>query len=314
MIKMKLDMSLRNINVNSLKLPSLSALKVFEAVGRFSSFSIAADNLFVTQSAVSRQILGLEKDLGCRLFIRERNGVRLTEIGRDYHLKVKHSLNNIALATQELKLRNAGLNIIRLTTLPTLAMHWLLPRLPEFKALYPEIAVDISSSNELNNLNDGSMDVGIRFGKGNWQGLVAEHLFDEELITVCSGNHLELFEDSVELALQNCNLLHTTTRPEAWAMWMETHGIKQHFSEIVGFQDFFITIQAAILGQGIAIVPSFLVKNELADGRLFDPTKLGITSQRSYYFVTSEENANREPIIRLKDWIIRAGRSDDMSV
>lgn len=296
--------------MQSSQLPSLKAVRVFEVAGRVGSFSVAADRLYVTQSAVSKQISILEDELGCRLFVRDRNGVRLTDVGREYHVKISHSLLGISVATEELRLRNIGLNVVRLTTLPTLAMHWLIPKLPDLRARHPKITVDVSSSNELADLMSGATHAAIRFGFGLWPNLKSEHLFDEELITVCSREHLQAFEESGPFAISQATLLHTTSRPNAWSKWAADHSIMIAPHEIVGFQDFFITIQAAILGQGVAIVPSFLVQNELAEGRLFDPTGLKIKSKRSYYFVTSVENSEREPIFQLKEWLIQTARTE----
>ena len=303
----------RNIKVPPSKLPSLKAIRVFDAAGKYGSFTVAAERLYVTQSAVSKQISILEDELGCRLFVRDKNGVRLTDIGQEYHCKISHSLSDIAIATEELRLRNIGLNVIRLTTLPTLAMHWLLPRLPDLRICHPEITMDVSSSNELTDLTSGAIHAAIRFGLGTWPDLKSEYLFDEELVTVCSQQYLHYFKRDFASAIQQATLLHTTTRPDAWVKWSNDHSIKIDIPEVVGFQDFFITIQAAILGQGVAIVPSFLVQNELSEGRLFDPTGLRTKSERSYYFVTNEENSQREPIIQLKNWLIQASASKSVS-
>lgn len=302
----------RNISLPPTKLPSLKAIRVFDAVGKHGSFTVAAERLYVTQSAVSKQISILEDELGCLLFVRDSKGVRLTDIGREYHCKISHSLSDIAIASEELRLRNIGLNVIRLTTLPTLAMHWLLSKLPDLRKRHPEITIDVSSSNELTDLTSGAIHAAIRFGLGTWPNLKSEHLFDEELVTVCSLEHLHYFKDNFSSAIRQATLLHTTTRPNAWKKWSNHHSIRIDIPEVVGFQDFFITIQAAVLGQGIAIVPSFLVQNELAEGRLFDPTGLRTKSERSYYFVTNEENSKRKPIIQLKNWLIQTSAPFDV--
>lgn len=290
-----------------LQLPSLKTLPVFEAAGRLGSFSQAALELHVTQSAVSRQISLLEETLGCRLFVRGKMGTRLTEFGSDYHTSVSASLNDLSAATDALKLKIAGLSIVRVSTLPSLAMHWLLPQLTEFKVAHPEIAIDLSVSNELVDLANGTIHVGIRFGEGQWNGLISEHLFDEELVTVCAPTLAGGFAGDISAGLRETPKLHTTTRPNAWREWIETHHADPESLEIpdAGFQDFFITIQAAVLGHGIAVVPSFLVEQELADGRLIEPTKRRVTSKHSYYFVTSREIAKRAPVRQFKDWLLQ---------
>ncbi|AUG55389.1 LysR substrate-binding domain-containing protein [Thalassospira marina] len=292
------------------RLPSLKALRVFEMAGKLGNFSDTASALLVTQSAVSRQILLLEEELGCKLFVRERSGVRLTAIGEDYHRKVSNALGDIASATTELKLRIAGMNIIRMTTLPTLAMQWLLPKLPNFKAAHPQIAVDLSSSDELVDLVSGNMDVGIRSGHGQWPGLEITHLFNEELITVCAPERAEMFAKGFVRGFAQAPMLHTTTRPFAWQHWAEAHApdITAGTNQLAGYQDFFITIQAAILGHGVAIIPSFLVEKELASGRLVDPTGKRLHSDRKYYFITSRSNATHPPIVAFRDWVLACCR------
>ncbi|MEP4190668.1 MAG: LysR family transcriptional regulator, partial [Sneathiella sp.] len=150
--------------MKKLPLPSLNALRVFEAAGRLGSFSVAAEELLVTQSAVSRQIILLEDELGCSLFSRSRSGVTLSTYGREYHARVSRSLLEVSDATEAIKLKRAGLNILRVTTLPTLASHWLIPRLLDFKKRHPGIAVDVSCSNMLEDLTTNAFQVGIRLG------------------------------------------------------------------------------------------------------------------------------------------------------
>jgi LysR family glycine cleavage system transcriptional activator len=288
-------------------LPSLTALKAFEVVGRLGSVTHAAEQLYVTQSAVSRQILALEREFGCRLFVRERSGVRLTEIGRDYHRNVSAAMHDISKHTTELKYRIAGMNIVRVTILPTMAMYWLVPQVARFKLENPAIAVDISSSNELADLEQGSLDVGIRLGSGNWPNLRSTHLFDEFMITVCSPSVNAKIPDKMNDAMTSIQFLHTTTRPNAWDAWLEGNNLEFRATgdRLAGYQDFFITIQAAILGHGVAVVPAFLVEQEIANGRLVDPFQSPTQSERSYYFVTSEENADRSSIVTLREWLVR---------
>lgn len=293
------------------RLPSLTALRVFDVVGRAGSFTHAAEQLCVTQSAVSRQIAALEAELGCQLFLRERSGVRLSDIGRDYHTTVSSSLDQMLQRTIELKQRLAGVNVIRVSALPTMAMHWLLPRVAEFKETLPGVAIDISSSNRLVNLNDGTIDVALRLGNGDWNGLSAHHLFDEQLITVCAPQYANQIAGDIDVEIRQLERLHTTTRPNAWDVWERANGFSVMGDREItaGFQDFFITIQAASLGHGVAVVPSFLVSEEIASGRLIDPFSLPVSSNLSYYFVTSKENSKRTAIQDFRAWISQRAKN-----
>lgn len=289
------------------RLPSLRALRVFEVVGRLGSFTKAAEELCVTQSAVSRQILALESELGCQLFLREPSGVRIAEVARSYHRNVSASIRDISASTDELRLKIAGMNVIRLTTLPTLAAHWLVPHIARFKQEHPTVAVDILSSNELFDFSEGRMDVGIRLGLGSWSGLRSIKLFDEHMITVCAPSLAGSIESALPDALENIPLLHTTTRPKAWTDWLQSNKFRTWTSrtQLFGYQDFFITIQAAILGQGIAVVPAFLVEQELSSGRLVDPFELPARSEESYFFVTRKDRATDGWAERLLQWLLR---------
>lgn len=288
------------------RLPSLRALRVFEIVGRLGSFTKAAEELCVTQSAVSRQILALESELGCRLFLREPSGVRMTEVARSYHRNVSAAMRDISASTDELRLKIAGMNVIRLTTLPTLAAHWLVPHIARFKQEHPNVAVDILSSNELFDFSEGRMDAGIRLGLGSWNGLRSIKLFDEHMITVCAPSLAGSIGRAIPDALESLPLLHTTTRPDAWVSWLEFNelGTLTSRTQLFGYQDFFITIQAAILGQGIAVVPAFLVEQEISNGRLIDPFRLPARSEESYFFVTQKDRATSGWAERLSQWLL----------
>ena len=232
-----------------LDLPPFAALRAFEMAGRLDSFTYAAEALLISQSAVSRQVSALEDLLGCKLFIRDRAGVRLTEAGRSYHQRISRSLREISSATSDFKLQLAGLNLIRLSTLPTLAAHWLLPKLAAFRSEHPHIAVDISSTNELVDLTSLEVDVAIRLGKGDWLDLRADKLFDERLTTVCSPSFVAKAGNFSAADIADLELIHTTTRPDAWQNWSDGNNLRQRIPERgrITCQDFFISIQAAVL-------------------------------------------------------------------
>src|ERR1700757_1673158 len=167
------------------RLPSLNGLRAFEAAARHLSFTQAASELNVTQTAISHQIRRLEEELGIRLFIRKNRALALTPQARDYLPGVRAAFNDLRLATDRL-LRKDDHNVLTISTLASLAAKWLLPRLSTFQEAHPGIDVRITTSTSLVDFRGGDVDAAIRYGRGHWQGLRAQWLMADELFPVCS--------------------------------------------------------------------------------------------------------------------------------
>src|SRR6476646_8877669 len=238
------------------RLPSLNGLRAFEAAARHLSFTLAASELNVTQTAISHQIRRLEEELGIRLFVRQNRALALTPEARDYLPGVRAAFNDLRLATDRL-LRKDDDKVLTVSTLASLAAKWLLPRLTDFQEAHPGIDVHITTSTSLVDFQRDDVDAAIRYGRGQWPGLRADWLMADELFPVCSPSllrgdkPLRCPED-----LKSHMLLHTSNaNSDDWRLWLTAAGLPADLSKQPGitFDLMFMTIQAAIDGIGVAM-------------------------------------------------------------
>src|ERR1700736_4660116 len=237
------------------RLPSLNGLRAFEAAARHLSFTNAASELNVTQTAISHQIRRLEEELGIRLFVRQNRALALTPEAKDYLPGVRAAFNDLRLATERV-LRRDNDRVLTVSTLASLAAKWLLPRLSAFQEAYPGIDVRITTSTSLVDFKGGDVDAAIRYGRGQWPGVRADWLMADELFPVCSparvnGNKpLQCPQD-----LKEHVLLHTSnTNSDDLRLWLTAAGLPQGILKQRGasFDLIFVTVQAAIDGIGVA--------------------------------------------------------------
>lgn len=291
---------------NTVGLPSLNALRAFAVAGRHLSFTRAADELHVTQGAVSRLVKQLEEDLGVSLFSRGPRGLELTEAGAAYLPPLSDAFDRIQAATRLIaRSGRRPANRLAITMLPTFAMRWFMPRLADFHQLNPDIAVDVTSADRLVDFAAEPVDVGIQYGAGPWPDeLHAEFLFAETVALVASPTLLKrrpLYKpDDVKRHV----LLTHSTRPEAWGEWFAAAGLKGQTARGPAFEHFFMSIEAAVNGLGLALVPDFFVVQELRDGRLVEPLpKLRLQRPGGYYLLCLK-GREREPAIRaFRNWL-----------
>jgi len=297
-------------------LPSLYALQCFEAVGRFSSCTVAAkEELFVTQGAVSRQIATLEETLGVALFHRVARRMELTEIGRTYWSAVQSSLDDLEAATK--RLAAVGTSVVTLSVLPSFAMRWLMGRLPEFQQQSPEVDLRIMVANRKVDLEREGVDLAIRYGLGSWPGLHSELFSREVLVPVCSPAYAARRPKlSDPTKLESRVLLHNTARPHAWFAWARALKCEApFFKQGTGFRHFYLTIEAALNDLGVALVPSFLVARELEQRRLVNPfpkhTQLGTLplSKEAYFLVFSARTAKSVAFNLVREWLLKTRTS-----
>ncbi|GGD63645.1 transcriptional regulator GcvA [Lacimicrobium alkaliphilum] len=288
----------------SRRLPPLNSLKAFEAAARHLSFTKAADELFVTQAAVSHQIKSLESFLGMKLFLRKNRTLLLTEEGQGYYLDIKDIFSSLQDATQRLLARGAK-GAITVALPPSFAIQWLVPRINKFSAEHPDIDVRIKAVDfDEGHLTD-DVDVAVYYGKGRWGGLHADKLHTEYLTPICSpmlfqsGKPLEELDD-----LRHHTLLHDASR-EAWKNWI------RHFN-VLGvnvnqgpvFSHSMLVLQAAALGQGIALGHSVLARPEIQAGRLICPFDEKLITKNAYYLVCHESQAELGKIATFRQWVI----------
>jgi LysR family glycine cleavage system transcriptional activator len=284
------------------RLPPLNALRAFEAAARHLNFINAANELAVTPSAVSHQVKSLEDWAGLPLFRREGRGIALTEGAQKFLPAISAALDQIALAARKLRAADAGQGWLTVAMMPSFAAKWLVPRLPAFRAAFPAIDVWIATFESQSGTLAPEVDVAIRYGKGDWPGLVAVKVLSEEIFPVCAPALAAQLRTPDDLA--SVTLLHDELR-EDWAMWLaaaEVTGIDSHKGP--GFDDSGLLIQAAVEGLGVALGRSALVDDDLADGRLARPFSLGLPAASAYY-VVHPAGAETQPKVRaFRDWML----------
>jgi LysR family glycine cleavage system transcriptional activator len=288
------------------RLPSLNGLRAFEAAARHLSFTVAASELNVTQTAVSHQIRRLEEELGIRLFVRQNRALALTPEAKDYLPGVRAAFNDLRLATDRL-LRRDDDHVLTVSTLASLAAKWLLPRLATFQESHPGIDVRITTSPGLVDFRNGDVDAAIRYGRGHWPGTRAEWLTADELFPVCSpallvgDKPLRCPED-----LAHYTLLHSSGGyDDDWRLWLTAAGLPSNISKQPGltFDLIFLTLQAAIDGGGVAMGRTSYVEADIAKGRLVVPFKVTLPADAGFYLVTPEAKADPPKLRAFRQWL-----------
>jgi LysR family glycine cleavage system transcriptional activator len=287
------------------RLPPLSALRAFEAAAHHLSFTRAAADLHVTQTAISHQIRGLEELLGVKLFRRRPRGLVLTEEAQRYLPAVRDAFDRIDAATSELVAGRAG-GPVTTSVLPSFAAKWLVPRLGRFRTAHPEIDLRISTSQHLVDFAREDVDVGIRMGRGHYPGLRVDRLFGEVLTPVCSPALLEASQPLRQPAdLRHHVLLHDDDDYTGWQLWLElagVEGIDARRGPI--FTDSSIVVQAAAEGQGMALGRAALAAGDIAAGRLVRPFDVTMPHDLAYYLVCPEAAAERPRIAAFRAWLL----------
>lgn len=283
------------------KLPPFPALRAFEAAARHNSFTAAADELHVTHGAISRQVAAFEAWVGVQVFHRNGKRVRLTEDGRRYLSKVQDAFDSIAAATDQL--RDTGVvHVLRVNALPTFAMKWLLPRLSQFQRMAPNVELRLATSNEPVERLD-SFDVAVRRGPAHWPNCASGQFLDESEIPVCSPALLQRLPIHTADDLARHVLLHSDTRPDAWHHWLQAAGVKAKCRKKQSFDHFYLALQAAVDGLGVALGPLPLLDEELASGRLVTPLEGPRIDARGYWWVARREVANAPLVEQFCRWL-----------
>ncbi|MAG76968.1 MAG: transcriptional regulator [Colwelliaceae bacterium] len=286
------------------RLPPLNALRAFEAAARHLSFTRAAEELFVTQAAISHQIKSLEEHLGIKLFMRKNRALLLTEEGQAYYLDIKDIFTALHDATEKLLARGAK-GAITVSLQPSFAIQWLVPRLNAFNILHPDIDVRIKAVDQPDNSLTEDVDVAIYYGRGRWTNVLAEKLHTEYLIPVCSpmliNGNKPLYSPN---DLSKHTLLHDTSRRD-WKRWFKDAGVKGvNVNHGPIFSHSSMVLQAAIHGQGVALAHSVLAKPDIDAGRLVCPFNEVLVSKNAYYIVCREAQADVGKIAAFREWML----------
>lgn len=282
-------------------LPSIAALTALEAVARLGTASAAAEELSLTQGAISRQIRALEDQLGVSLMLRERQRMTPTPAALDYVAEVRKALSILSSAALTLKTNPLGGNL-NLAILPAFGVHWLAPRLADFAARHPEVSVNLSTRLRPFDFATTPFDAAIHYGRRDWPG--AEHLklMDEEILAVAAPSlvpePLAAPGDVLRLPL-----LQLESRTGDWGRWLAHHGAPGHRPGGMLFDQFATMTQAAIHGLGLALLPMFLIERDLAEGRLVPAHGGPVRALGSYYLVWPEGRVPRAPLASFRDWI-----------
>ena len=291
-------------------LPPLNSLRAFESAGRHLSFSKAADELNVTPGAISQQIRTLEEFLEIRLFKRRNRMIILTEPGQIFLPLLAEGFTSITEAVDTVR-RSQRDEPLTISAAPSFTSRWLIPRLCKFQALHPEIDVRIDASSRLVDFIHEDIDVGIRFGTGEFEGLDPIYLFSFDLIAVCSPELFHQGDGIRELSdIRNHTLLHNEDADVGdswpdWGMWLATAGVDDiDPSGGIYFNQGEMIINAAIEGQGIALVGNVLAAGEIEAGRLVQLFETSLPVRLSFHLVTSRQKARSPKVIAFREWVL----------
>lgn len=289
---------------DTLKLPPLTALPCFEAAARLLSFSKAAEELHLTPGAISRAVKHLEEQLGVQLFERATRSVRLTEAGEPYARAVRDVLSQLATATAAATASQAG-STLNVSTSDGFAGRWLVPRLYRFHRAHGDIDVRVSTTGKLASFHGDGIDIAIRYGNGDYPGLTAEWLADEEVFPVCSPSLLK----GPSALRKPADLKHHTLirdgYPIDWAAWLAAAGVKGvNPRRGLTFDSYTFAVQAAVQGEGVALGRTMLVADDLAAGRLVRPFKPALKAVSSFYLVYPPEAMRQRKVRVFREWVL----------
>lgn len=283
--------------------PPLNALRIFEAAARLESFSAAANELFVTHGAVSKQIKQLEEWLGVQLFERAGGRVKLTDTGWRYLVQVQDGLDLIANATSQL-LQPDQQRRLTVNSTPTLAMYWLLPQLAQFRERFPDIELRIMTSDRDISRLDTPFDIAIRRGPGDWPGYITKPFLKEWELPLCSPSLLQKLPVNSPLDLAQHTLLYADTRPTAWQRWLTLAGVPElKPASSLHFDHFYFALQAAMDGLGVVLGPLPMAQREIDAGRLVAPLAAPVVSVRDFCWVAPRAAMGDPAIHAFCQWL-----------
>ncbi|MBV8565559.1 MAG: transcriptional regulator GcvA [Methylobacteriaceae bacterium] len=298
------------------RLPSLNALRAFEAVSRHLSFAKAADELHVTKAAVAQQVRLLEAEIGSQLVLRSGRGLRLTEVGAAGTRGLADGFDLLARAARSMREATGGRMLV-VSADPSFASTWLVSRIGRFKHDHPEIDVLLDANRSFRDLSRDNVDAAVRWGRGDFPNLEATLLFDEHVFPVCSPGLRDGPPPICEPAdLRSQTLIHLEFSslqgawPD-WQMWLaaaDVTGIDT--SRGLWFNHMSLALQAAVQGQGVALTTRAIAADELMAGRLVRPFEVSFRTPFGYYFVCRRDRAASPKVLAFRNWLVaEAARS-----
>lgn len=293
------------------RLPPLNGLRAFEASARYLSFTKAAEELHVTPAAVSQQVKSLEDYFGVQLFRRLTRALLLTDAGQQVLPVLQEGFDLLAQADQMLRSQEDQ-KILTVSVAPSFGAKWLVPRLDRFRRAYPDYDIRIDATDTKADFKRDNIDVALRYGRGDYPGLVSECLLEESVTPVCSPALLKGAHPLINLEdLQHHTLLHVDWKMESdaapnWRMWLRASGVETNEADRgPRFSMESMAVQAAIEGQGVVLSSHALVSDDLAKGRLIQPfcVQTNQQTQFSYYLVYPEAHLQRPKVVAFKNWV-----------
>lgn len=292
-------------------IPNLTALQMFEAAARHQSFTRAAEELCITQSAVCRQVAGLEQRLGVRLFMRAKKRITLTPHGREYAQRVHAALERLGRDTTELVAQGGLSHTVELAVPPTFASEWLIPRLSDFHRAHGGVTVNLSVRNRPFLFSDSPFDAAIYFGESVWAGTEGLLLLPEgEIAPVCSPSLLPAKRLRTPHSLLDLPLLHLATQPDQWPAWCAQHQLAGDTRALRGtrLDQFALLASAAVAALGVALVPRLLVAKQLARRELVVPLRACMPGRRGYFIVRPAGTTPSAALSQLVGWLVAQSR------
>ncbi|MCZ8256037.1 MAG: LysR substrate-binding domain-containing protein [Polaromonas sp.] len=286
------------------RIPSMGALMAFDATARHASVTRAADELSLTESAISRQISQLESQLEVQLFLRVKKRLSLTQAGVAYARDVGKVLERLERDTLDVMTNEGEGGALEIAVCPTVCKLWLIPRLPDFYESHPKLTMSISARNNRFLFRGTTFDGALFYGAASWPGARSDFLFDRELIAVVGGRLLQDPAPWTPERIAQERLLHLVTRLDSWRDWAESAGV-EGLNMLKGprFDMQLMAIEAACAGLGVALVPRFMVAADLQEGRLRIVSDISLREEGAYYFSYPEEKAGEPQLEFFRSWL-----------
>ena len=289
--------------------PTIHELLAFDAVARYESLTQAAGSLCITVSAVSKQVSSLEAFVGRKLLSKNGRGVALTGHGRIYWQKISSSLRALETATFEMQSGDGGTGILTLASVPTFLTKWLIPRLPDFRKTSPSVTLSFSQHLGSTEEMPSGVDAAIRYGHGEWPGVVSEYLAGKEFVLIAAPALIASGRLSAPQEVPTQTLLHHEGAPSAWRQWAVSHGVAESAVQSgPRFAQYSAVIQAVVSGLGIGLVPRILVHEELMGSLVSVPCGDDIMVDQGHYLCFKAERTELPVLAAFRGWILAQAR------
>ena len=283
------------------RLPNFSALRAFEAAARHQNFSRAAEELHLTHGAISHQVRALEDELGTPLFVRNGRHVKVTPDGLRFAHRLAKAFADIATAADALRPASASRRLT-VSSIPSFAARWLAPRLGQFIDQHPDVEVVLQASGQLQDLVRDAVDVGIRFGRGHYPGMVVQRLMGDVYYPVASPSYRGGRLPATPAELEQACLLRSV---EPWTPWFRAAGLSlAEPSGGVMFEDLSMLVRSAVDGNGVALVRHVVAMQEIASGQLVRLFDIATPCPDEYYFVSPPAAAAKPQVQAFRAWLL----------